>query len=201
MPPLRLALLVLLALAAPPGGAEAQVLSRLPLSLHARLGAGLPTGDFAASAPGIAAEPGASFEVGGMLRLLPLLGVYAAYQQERFGCGECAAVSIDDRAVARGFEAGGHLESPVRPFGLVPWARGGVVRHSLRFSDGESALVSEPGVGFGVGAGIAVPLGPVLLAPGVRYQRYAVDVEFGGYPSRGMDVSQLTVDVGLLLPF
>lgn len=198
---LRLPLLALLVLAATGARADAQVLSRLPLSLHARLGAGLPTGDFADGSPGIAAEPGASFEVGAVLRPVPLLGVYAAYQQERFGCGECAAVSIDEEAVARGFEAGGELSSPWGVRGVTPWGRAGVVRQSLRFSSGESSLVSEPGVGFGVGGGVRIPVGPVLLSPGVRYQSYSVEVEFSGYPSRSMDVSQLTVDVGLLLPF
>lgn len=198
---LLLPLAALLSLAAPAGPAEAQLLSRLPLSFHARLGAGLPTGDFAAGSPGIAAEPGASFEVGGVLRIAPLLGLYAAYQQDRFGCGECGAVSLDERAVTRGFEAGGELSSPFRPLGLTPWVRAGVVRHSLSLSREESSLVSEPGVGFGAGAGIRVPVGPVLLSPGVRYQSYSVEMRFSGYPARSMDVSQLTVDVGLLLPF
>ncbi len=200
MKPLRLPLVALLALLAP-GRADAQVLSRLPLSLHARVGAASPTGDFAQRSPGIAAEPGASFEVGGVLRLAPFLGLYAAWQQERFGCEECGAVSLDDRAVARGFEAGGEVSSPFRPLGLTPWARVGVVRHSLRFSREESSLSSEPGAGFGVGGGVRVPVGPVAISPGVRYQSYSVDVEFGGYPTRRMDVSQLTFDVGLLLPF
>ena len=86
--------------------------------------------------------------------------------------------------MSRGFEAGGEVGSPFRPLGLDRWARGGVVRHSVGFPAARARWSSEPGVGFGAGGGVRVPFGPVLLSPGVRYQRYSVEVEFGGYPSR-----------------
>jgi hypothetical protein len=181
--------------------ADAQILSRLPLSLQARIGSASPTGGFAEASPGLGAEPGLAWELGGLLQPTRWLGVYAGYQQGRFGCAECEGVGVDGSAVASGVEAGAQLSSPVQRFGLRPWVRGGVVRHFLRFSRGESGLRSDPGLGFGIGGGVELEFAGVRVAPGVRFQSYPVEVVFSGYPSRSLDVSHLTLDLGLILPF
>lgn len=192
-------LAALLLTAAPP--AHAQVLSRLPLSLQARIGMASPQGAFAETSPGLGAEPGLAWELGGLLQPIRWLGVYAGYQQGRFGCAECEGVGMDGSSIASGVEAGVQFSSPVQRFGLRPWVRGGAVRHFLSFARGESGIRSEPGVGFAVGGGLEVEIVGVRLAPGVRYQSYPVEVRFSGFPARDVDVSHLTLDLGLILPF
>lgn len=183
------------------GRADAQVLSRLPLAFQARLGAGIPTGTFAEQGPGIGAEPGLAFEVGGLLEATSWLGLYAGYQRDRFGCEGCRSVNTDAAVVADGAEGGVHVTIPFQRFGVRPWMRSGVVRHTLRFQRDESGIRSEPGIGFGVGGGLELEVVGLRIAPGVRFQSYTVDVHFSGYPTRSLDVSHLTVDLGLILPF
>lgn len=196
----RLILAVAL-LAAPAARADAQVLSRLPLAFQARLGAAIPTGTFAEQGPGIGAEPGLAFEVGGLLEAASWLAVYAGYQRDRFACEGCRSVNADASVTATGAEAGAQVTVPFERFGIRPWVRGGAVRHSLQFQREDSGIRSDPGTGFGVGGGLELRVAGLRISPGVRFQSYTVDVQFSGYPSRSLDVSHLTVDVGLILPF
>lgn len=180
--------------------AEAQ-LARLPLAVEVRLGSGVPTGDFASRDPGIEAGPGLAYSIGGVLDVIPLLGVYAHVQQARFACAECGDAGVDETAMGNGVEAGVEARVPFRLGGVQPWVRGGVVRSTLRFSSGESSQTSEPGTGFALGAGVRLPLAGIELSPGVRYQGYPAEFRFTNLSSRSVDVTHLTVDLGLLLHF
>ena len=201
MKPSRWLVVALFLVSAPVGRADAQLLSRLPLAFQARAGVAVPTGTFADPSPGIGAEPGLALELGGLLEATSWLGVYAGYQRSRFGCEGCRAVNADAGVTTTGASAGVQLRSPLARFGVRPWARGGAVRQTLEFRRDDSGIRSEPGTGFGLGGGVEVEVLGVRIAPGVHFQSYPVDVQFAGYPTRSLDVSHLTVDLGLVLPF
>ena len=184
--------------------AVAQRIPDLPLTLEVRLGAGAPTGDFADPAAGVDAEAGFGFEVGARLNVTPTVALYGAYQWMEFGCAECETAEIDGDVLDSGGEIGARADLPFQRAGLAPWVRAGILFHELEFSGEGGSLRSDAAFGFGIGAGVAVPLQRGLtLLPGIHYRTYSADFEFEELSLRNLstDVSHVTLDVGLAYRF
>jgi hypothetical protein len=166
---LRTGLAALALAAALPAVASAQL---LPLSVEARGGAYIPTGDFA---DGL--NTGFGFGGNVAYRVIPMLDIYAGYSWQRFGVEddeefEGATLDLDDS----GFAFGARLHLPAAP-NLGPWVRAGVIMHQLKFtgSDGgiSVSLSTDRAVGAEIGGGLAIPLMPSLsLTPGVSFRTY-----------------------------
>lgn len=185
-----------------PRNAATQRLPDLPLSLEVRLGAGIPTGDFANREPGIEAEIGPTFGVSAAFHATQVLAVYGGYSRTAFGCSRCASRGLDDSVTDSGFELGGEAAFPMRVARLRPWARVGAIYHELTFSGGGDQLSSEPSLGFEIGGGGAFAVLPALwITPGIRYRAYSAELDLGGFPGQTVDVSGIVLDVGLSLRF
>jgi opacity protein-like surface antigen len=184
-----------------PAAAHAQFLPRIPLSIEARGGVAIPTGDFADETPGIEAESGSRFGVSAALRL-PALSVFGGYSQARFGCPRCGERGLDDEVVDDGFDFGIRASVPFRVGGLAPWVQAGGVLHQLTFSGLDSSLSSDRALGFSVGGGIVLSLiRSLAVTPGVHYSAYSAELDLGGLPGRTVDVTHFTADVGLAFRF
>lgn len=173
----------------------------IPLSVEVRGGAAIPTGDFADATPGIEAETGPHFAVQGAIQVLPALSLYGGYSMSRFGCPRCGERGLDDEVVDDGWDLGVHATLPLGVAGIRPWAEVGGVFHRLVFSGFESELSSDRAAGFRVGGGVALPVGPVEITPGVHYSAYSADLDLGGLPGQTVDVTHVTADVGLRYRF
>lgn len=179
-----------------------QGLPGVSITLQAAPEVGIPLGSFADRDQGVGAGTGVGVEVGGVLGLGSLLGVYGDYQYLRFACEVCEQVELDSGLVDAGFEAGAQLSPPLPVFGLQPWLRAGVVGHQLQFSRGDGSKTSDLGFGFGVGAGVHLPLGGSLaISPALRFRSYSGDVHFASLPDRTVDVSYMAAGVALTLRF
>ena len=166
------------------GSASAQgpVEIATPISLEARGGIAVPSGDFADLADN-------AFGFGGSVhvQVAPRVSLYGGYSQTEFDLEPLSADGTD-----RGWEAGARIAFP--GVGFSPWVRGGLLVHDFDVDAGAVEFDTDEEVGFEVGAGVAFPLGPrVSVSPGFAYRRYAVDL-----PVRGeLDVAYLNLDVGL----
>ena len=183
---------------------EAQRLPSLPLSLEVRGGLAVPVGDFADG--NVKAENGPTFGAGAVFHATRAIGIFAGYSRTAFGCGECALFDVEDEVVDEGFDAGVQIEPETRFAGVRPWIRGGAVAHELSFSGANGGSVSsETAIGFGVGAGVSlspVPSLPSLrVSPGLHFRAYSADFPLGELEDRSVDVSHVTVDVGLAYRF
>jgi len=153
--------------------------AQLPLSLEGRGGVAVPAETFAGADGGVAVEVSATWHA------LPLVGIYGAYQGNRFG-----REGTEDHATDRGFAAGVRVAVPTPLIPIDPWIRAGLVTHRLR-AEG-LAHESEPGVE--VGAGLAFPLARrITLTPGVLWTRY----RHGATADQRVRVRHLRADVGL----
>jgi opacity protein-like surface antigen len=185
-----------------PVAAHAQRVPGLPLSLEVRGGAALPTGELTDETPGIGAEAGPHFQVLAGWRFARGITAQVGYSRSWFGCRSCEAVDIDDRVVDAGFDAGLEIPLPVSLAGATPWVSAGGIYHQLVFSGEGSSLSSDRAFGFRVGAGAAVPLGRSLaVKPGISYSAYSAELELGAFPDEAVDVTHLTLDVGLVYHF
>lgn len=200
-----------LALFAAVGTAEAQ--SPIPLAVEVRGGIGFPTGDLGDDEQG-AADLGYGFGATGMFTVTPMFGVYAGYSRFSFAADteELAGGAVDNVDVdynASGFNAGVQASLPAMMgfAGAAPYLRGGVVYHKLEVDLGDTVLddvvdddagESDYGLGFEVGGGLDIPLGPtVSVTPGVRYVTYQPDFN----DEDETDVNYVAADVGLKIRF
>jgi opacity protein-like surface antigen len=213
-----------LLMAAP--AAEAQT---SPFSLEVRGRAAFPTGDFGEEeqdGSGIKTGWGGSIE--GIFQATPILGLYAGYSYTRFPTdlgsveeeleGFVDDVSVD--ATDAGLDAGIRATLPLTlGNGGGVFVRGGVVYHQLgvelsddleefleEFSEGlfdPDELDSEWSLGYQVGAGVLVPLGPRLSASvGATYTAYEPEFEQqGDLTVEANDVTYLSAEVGLRIRF
>lgn len=160
----------------------------IPLAVEARGGIALPTDRFRRGAEG-----GPAGEISAAWHALPRIGVYAAYQWNRFPYD---GTGVPEHLTDRGFSAGVRIPVPMHLVPIDPWIRAGIVAHQLR---GEP-LGEDSQPGFEVGAGLAFPLARGLtLTPGVLWTRY----QHGGGAADGqlLRVHHLRADVGLRLHF
>ena len=203
--------------------AEAQT---SPFSLEVRGRAAFPTGDFGEKdADGAGIETGWGGSIEGIFQATSILGVYAGYSYTRFptdlgaleqeleGIVDDASVDVTDAGLDAGLRA--TLSLPLN--GGSVFVRGGVVYHQLglELSDDleeflednavgvfdPDALDSEWTLGFQLGAGVLVPLGPRLSASvAAGYTRYEPEFEQqGDVTVEADDVSYASAEVGLLI--
>lgn len=166
-----------------PGAAAAQ--TPLPISLEARGGVAIPTGDFKDLGGGI--DNGWGFGGSVHVQVAPRVSVYGGYSQTEFDLESTTGTASD-----RGFEVGGRFAFP--GVGYSPWVRGGLLFHDMEVERAGTELEGDNDPGFEIGAGAAFPLGPrVAVSPGVAYRRYSTDLPVFGE----QNVSYLALDVGL----
>jgi hypothetical protein len=166
---------------------QAQLTGILPLSVEARGGIALPAEAFEGVDGGVAGEVSATWHA------LPFVGIYGAYQRNRFGWD---GTGTPGHATDSGFAAGVRLAIPTPLIPIDPWIRAGVVAHQL---EGEG-LNERSKRGWEVGAGLGFPLARgVSLTPGVLWTRY----QHGSGAADGelLRVRHLRADVGLRLRF
>lgn len=191
-----LGLLSLVAAVTLAGGAQAQTGTppTSPLSLEVRAGAAVPTGDF-----GDIAETG--FTVGGDLGFMftPTLSAYVGGTFNSFAVDDeflallgLGGVQADDLSYnLYGGEAGLKANFGTGT-GMTPFLRGGVVYYTAELGGdglGEDAEDNEFELGFEVGGGLALPLGPrISVTPAVSY----TDIE---------DLNFVRAQVGLNIRF
>lgn len=183
---------LLAALAALAAAPQAHAQMRIPLAVEVRGGAGFPTGDF-----GDMVKTGYGFGVNGQFNVTPVIGVYAGYNRFEFDREGTVADVADAKAIDSGLNAGVQATfAPMMGFaGAAPFLRGGAVYHRVNFATDGGDSKTDYGLGFEVGGGLDVPLGPtVSLTPGVRYIRYTP--EFGG-TKLDRDINYVAADVGL----
>jgi hypothetical protein len=168
--------------------AAAEAQSPIPLSLEARAHAAVPTADL-----GTHAQTGIGFGVSATVQLFPNYGLYGGWSRTEFDLDQA-----DARAVDSGFSVGLTASYPgLLGGGLAPWLGSGVLFHSLDV-DGAAVPQGDAGIGFEVGGGVAVPLGPrVRITPGLGYRWY--NAPFVGAASAR--ISYLSAGVGLNASF
>lgn len=190
--------LIPLVLALLPGVAGAQ--TGVGIAAEARAGWAFPAGDFEGGASGFAAEAGPTFAIGGRINFTPTLGIYAAYQQTRFGCEQCEALELDGATVLDGLEAGLQISAP--SLGFSPWLRAGILQQQLSFSGFGERLVSGSATGFSGALGLAIGLSPGFqLRPGVSFLSVPAEFQFETVPDRSVDVTAFTIDLGVAYRF
>lgn len=164
----------------------AQLSGIIPLSVEARGGIALPRGDFRGAADG-----GVAAEVSATWHALPMIGVYGAYQWNRFGW-DGAGDPAD--ATDAGWAAGVRLSLPTPLLPIDPWIRVGVVAHDLD----AASVTDDTQRGWEAGAGLSFPLARGLaLTPGLLWTRY----QHGSGAADGelLHVRHLRADVGVRL--
>jgi opacity protein-like surface antigen len=181
------------------GGTTLRAQSILPFSVEARAGAALPTGEFKDGA-------GTAWGVGGTVRYhaMPMLGIYAGYDQFTFSVDEGDAEFGDSDANFRdaAFRLGARFQVPFAGLtGVSPWVEGGAVlaRTSLNASDQGVSLSfdSDRSLGFEAGAGLNFAVAPkVSLTPGVRFRSHEATFDFDGDEETGT-VSFVAIDLGV----
>lgn len=183
---------VVLAALGTAGVAEAQFgPRRSPLSLEIRGHLAFPTGDLADEF-----QSGGDLETGGgvagdvTFQLTPLLGLYGGGSWTQYGVEDFEEANYEDY----GFEAGAKLTLPIAG-ALSPFLRGGAVFHQVRLNVdddlGDDLDFEDEEIGFEVGGGINIPLGPTLsLVPSVRYVQFGLGNDFNwSYVAAGLGLA------------
>lgn len=190
-----LGLLSVVAAAAFAAPAHAQLPNVTPFSFEVRGGLVFPTGDFGDAEEDVGSvESGYTIGANATFHFMPLLGIYAGYTYNRFGVEGLDELKVNDQ----GFSAGLRLAVPTPLLPIDPYFKGGLVYNKLGFTiDGEDAdlIDSDNSLGFEVGAGLGIGLGPKLsFTPQVTYTRYEPK-----YDGEGDDfaVQHVRADVGL----
>lgn len=175
--------------------AHAQLPNVTPFSFEVRGGLAFPTGDFGESAEDVGeVESGITVGANATYHFMPLLGIYAGYTYNRFGVEGLDELDVNDQ----GFNAGLRLAIPTPLLPIDPYVKGGLVYNKLGFTfdgDDEDFIDSDNSLGFEVGAGIGIALGPKLsFTPQLTYTRYEPK-----YDGEGDDftVEHIRADVGL----
>lgn len=173
---------------------EANAQFSIPLSLEGRVDYAVPTGDF-----DDLVDQGISFGAGVSLGISPGIGVYGTYSTTEFELGDNDTNGDNEPEVKdAGFSVGVTTALP-RVASISPWVGAGLVIHQLEIGDRSDGI--EEDLGFEVGGGLALPLGPnVRLTPGIGYRQYGADVGtlLG---TAEFDVSYFTAGVGLNVSF
>lgn len=140
---------------------------------------------------------GFGFEANLTYRFLPRLSAYGGWGWQRFSAEESFAGAEAD------FEETGYRFGLqfMRPLGATPidyFVRaGGIYNHiEIENSDGDITADSGHGLGWQVGAGVAVPIGAKWrLMPGLRYQSLSRDIEIGA-TTTDADLTYVALEIG-----
>lgn len=189
---MKKSVVVLAAAAAIVGAAqlEAQVVPSSPFSVEVRGGLALPQGDF-----GEDLETGYTLGANVQFAVNPLLSLYAGYAYNSYSIDGVDDLDVNDR----GFNGGVQLNIPAATLPVQPFVRGGLVYNELEFAVEGASVNFDSQLGFEVGGGVAIPLGPrISFTPAVSYSRWSVDEEeLDGSDLDELDVTSVKVDVGL----
>jgi len=192
-----LGLLSLVAAAAFAAPVQAQLPNVTPFSFEVRGGLAFPRGEFAEEDDDLQVESGTTLGANVTFHFMPLLGIYGGYTYNRFGIEGADDVDLVDQ----GLNAGVRVAVPTPLIPIDPYVKAGLVFNKVDLvgDTGGEDLVdsSDRSLGFEVGAGIGIGIGPKLsFTPQVTYTRYAL--KFDG-ESADLDVEHIRVDVGLRL--
>ncbi len=167
-----------------PSDAEAQAPGRI--SVEGRPGITLPTGDLSNLGGGSGFSLGADV----MLSLNRTVTGYFGVSHDQFSCA--ASEPCEGELNSGGFQAG--LKALFRRDGAaLPWARAGLLGHSLDTGDGSSDL----GLGVELGAGFDLDVTPhFALVPAVGFRTFSADID-----RRSLTASWFTVSLGAHLHF
>jgi hypothetical protein len=153
---------------------------------------GAAVGEVTAAGSGPQWRPGAAWHAGVAFAPTRLAAIYVAYGQDSFGCDDGLCQNSPVEFTSRGVQAGLHITA-----GLA-WVRGGVIRNTLHSrwetTDGAQRDVGSASTGFEIGAGLALPLAGVVIAPGMRYSAHTGAVTGA---SRDDGVGFITADLAL----
>jgi opacity protein-like surface antigen len=191
--------LVVLAAAALAGSAQAQAIPVSPFSVEVRGGLAFPTGDL-----DDIADNGITVGANGSYMFTPMLGLYAGFTYNAFSLlDEAEDAGVDGSINTYGFDAGvkAMFATPTLP--VTPFLKGGLVYHKVELDVDDLDLGEEGdsdfGLGFEVGGGVMVPLGPRLsFTPAVSYTSFKP--KFDGEDT-DESVTSFRVDVGLNIRF
>jgi hypothetical protein len=177
--------------------AHAQLPNVTPFSFEVRGGLAFPSGDFGETADDVGqVESGITYGANATFHFMPMLGVYAGYTRNQFGVEGLDELDVIDQ----GFSGGLRLAIPTPLIPIDPYIKAGVVYNELSFEfdgSGEDFVDSDRSLGFEVGAGIGIGLGPKLsFTPQVTYTRY--EPKYDG-ESDDFKVEHIRLDVGLRL--
>ena len=177
--------------------AHAQLPNVTPFSFEVRGGLAFPTGDFGETDEDVGSiENGITYGANATFHFMPMLGIYAGYTRSQFGVEALDELEVIDQ----GFSGGLRVAVPTPLIPIDPYVKVGAVYNQLSFDfdgSGEEFTDSDRSLGFEVGAGIGIGLGPKLsFTPQVTYTRYEPK-----YDGEGDDfkVEHFRVDVGLRL--
>ena len=193
--------LLALAAVALAGSAQAQAIPVSPFSVEVRGGLAFPTGDL-----DDVADSGITVGANGTYMFTPMLGLYAGFTYNSFSLGEEAdELGVDGSINTYGLDAGvkAMFATPTLP--VTPFLKGGLVYHKLELDieglDLGDEDESDFGLGFEVGGGVMVPLGPRLsFTPAVSYTSFKPSYE-GDDEDDEESVTSFRVDVGLNIRF
>jgi opacity protein-like surface antigen len=140
------------------------------LSIEARPGVTLPTGDISDAGAGAGLALGAEL----MYTFMPALTAYVGLSRDQFPCG-------DDEPCSEDFQSDGVQGGLKFLFGrdgsALPWARAGVMGQSLEIGDEDTDM----SLGFEAGAGVDIDVSNnIALVPAVGFRTYGVDLDDGG---------------------
>jgi opacity protein-like surface antigen len=194
--------LVALAAVALAGSAQAQAMPVSPFSVEVRGGLAFPRGDL-----DDIADSGISVGANGTYMFTRQLGLYAGFTYNAFGLpDEADDLGIDGSVNTYGFDAGvkAMFASPTLP--VTPFLKGGLVYHKVELDVEELDLGDEDdsdfGLGFEVGGGLMVPLGPRLsFTPAVSYTSFKPSFEGDEGDDEADSITSFRVDVGLNIRF
>ncbi len=165
-------------------------------SLELLGGLNLPTGDLGL----LPLDPGPGFEASAAYRFHERLWVYAGWGWHRYTTDESEA---DIDLEQTGYTFGGRFEHPFRDDGLAAFrifAAGTWEHVELEDAEGRVRADSGHGLGFDVGAGVAVPIGrDWRLLPGLRFRTLPVELSPEG--GRKADLTYLAIEVGAAYRF
>jgi hypothetical protein len=179
-----------LALALAPASLMAQ---QREISLDLRGGYSVPFGDF-----GDNVGNDFGFGVGVVFSLTPMIGIYGGWARDTFTC-DVVTCDDDSQLHVQGFEAGAKFILPTETRAL-PWAKAGVVYHTVEFDGAFGDFESDRNLGFQAGIGMDFPLGEVLsVSPGVRVTLLDVGDDDDFFPES--EVRYFTFDIAAHIHF
>lgn len=165
-------------------------------SLELLGGLDLPTGDLGL----LPLNSGPGLEFSAAYRFHEHLWVYAGWGWHRFTTDEAEA---DIDLEQSGYAFGGRFEHPFRDDGVAAFrifAAGTWEHVELEDAEGQVRADSGHGLGFDVGAGVALPIGSDWrLLPGVRFRSLPVELSPEG--GSKADLTYLAVEVGVAYRF
>jgi hypothetical protein len=142
---------------------------------------------------------GKGFMVAANYHFVQSLAVYGGWTWYNFSADDGVMgedTDIEDTGYAFGLRfAPGNMTS------LRPWFRaGGVFDHAEMENGANLSANSDHTLGWEVGAGLSVPVGNLMLTPGVRYRSFSPELDMSGLTA-STDLAYFAVELGLAFGF